>query len=57
MIFVTIPSTVPPIKPPIRGTALPRLTTPFSPNLVTSLKPTALFIDLIISPGIFLIAW
>lgn len=39
--FVATTSNVAPTTAPSRGMALPMFTTPFSPNFVTSLKPTA----------------
>ena len=42
--LVATTSIVPPTTPPTSGIPLARLITPFSPNLVNNLKPTALLI-------------
>ena len=56
-VFVETESNVAPTTPPRRGIVLPKFITPFSPNFVSSRKPTFLLIAIIVLPLIFLIAF
>jgi len=55
--FVAAASNVPLITPPIKGSALPRLMAPFSPNLVKRRKPAFWLIAITVLLEMFFMAF